>query len=222
MHTKIINGEVGAWVEMMPIGIGGLRGQVLALDPDSDFYQWCAEPVKEEGQQLRYRQGNLAYTASVPQLQHPVRILPRRAVCWITLGAMKAICCLTGASRAESYQMVDGWPELTEQILNDSQYTPAKLSPFTGTSTVYIRWIIPSVSCSEARLLSLPDGEVDENIAALDLWSSNANGSVRAGLPSTTMLTEEASEYASTYNAVHLCGGNVLEIHHGHGTAFKL
>lgn len=61
MHTKIVNGEVGAWVQMMPIGIGGLRGQVLALDPDSDFYPiGVLNPVKEEGQQLRYRQGNLA------------------------------------------------------------------------------------------------------------------------------------------------------------------
>ena len=38
VQSKVINGEVGAWVEMMPTGLGNLRRQVLADDPNSEFY----------------------------------------------------------------------------------------------------------------------------------------------------------------------------------------
>ena len=52
VQSKVINGEVGAWVEMMPTGLGNLRRQVLADDPNSEFLP-CgrAEPPKllEEG-----------------------------------------------------------------------------------------------------------------------------------------------------------------------------
>ncbi len=200
MHTKIVNGEVGAWVQMMPIGIGGLRGQVLALDPESDFYPiGVLNPVKEEGQQLRYRQGNLAYTASgaaittsCEDIATACRVLD---YAWSDEGNM----LLNWGIEGESYQMVDGWPELTEQILNDPQYTPSEaFSRYRNLNGPYPQDHTQRLVLK--RDYSLPEGAVDENIAALDLWSSDANGSVRAGLPSITMLTEEASEYANTYN----------------------
>lgn len=200
MHTKIVNGEVGAWVQMMPIGIGGLRGQVLALDPDSDFYPiGMLNPVKEEGQQLRYRQGNLAYTASGAAITTSCKDIATACrvldYAWSDEGNM----LLNWGIEGESYQMVDGWPELTEQILNDSQYTPSEaFSRYRNLNGPYPQDHTQRLVLK--RDYSLPDGAVDENIAALDLWSSNANGSVRAGLPSITMLTEEASEYANTYN----------------------
>ncbi len=200
MHTKIVNGEVGAWVQMMPMGIGGLRGQVLALDPDSDFYPiGVLNPVKEEGQQLRYRQGNLAYTASGAAITTSCKDIATACrvldYAWSDEGNM----LLNWGIEGESYQMVDGWPELTEQILNDPQYTPSEsFSRYRNLNGPYPQDHTQRLVLK--RDYSLPDGAVDENIAALDLWSSNANGSVRAGLPSITMLTEEASEYANTYN----------------------
>lgn len=200
MHTKIVNGEVGAWVQMMPMGIGGLRGQVLALDPDSDFYPiGMLNPVKEEGQQLRYRQGNLAYTASGAAITTSCKDIATACrvldYAWSDEGNM----LLNWGIEGESYQMVDGWPELTKQILNDPQYTPSEsFSRYRNLNGPYPQDHTQRLVLK--RDYSLPDGAVDENIAALDLWSSNANGSVRAGLPSITMLTEEASEYANTYN----------------------
>ena len=65
VQSKVINGEVGAWVEMMPTGLGNLRRQVLADDPNSEFYPvGVLNPVLEEGQQLVYKQGNAAYIGS--------------------------------------------------------------------------------------------------------------------------------------------------------------
>lgn len=200
MHTKIVNGQVGAWVQMMPTGISGLRQQVLELDPDSEFYPvGVLNPVKEEGQSLRYRQGNLAYTSSgaaittsCQDIATACRVLD---YAWGDEGNM----ILNWGIEGESYQMVDGWPELTDQILNDPQYTPSEaFSRYRNLNGPYPQDHTQRLVLK--RDYSLPEGAVDENIAALDLWSSDANGPVRAGLPSITMLTEEASEYANTYN----------------------
>ena len=50
---------------MMPTGLGNLRRQVLADDPNSEFYPGgVLNPVLEEGQQLVYKQGNAAYIGS--------------------------------------------------------------------------------------------------------------------------------------------------------------
>lgn len=202
MQTKIVNGQVGAWVQMMPMGIGGMRDQVLAIDPESKFYPvGVLNPVQKEGQNLLYRQGNLAYTSSGAAITSSCKDIATACrvldYAWGEEGNM----ILNWGIEGESYQMVDGWPELTEQILTDSTYTPSEaFSRYRNLNGPYPQDHTQRLVLK--RNYSLADGETDENIAALDTWSSMENGTERAGLPSVTLLTEEASEYANTYNEI--------------------
>lgn len=202
LQSKILNGEVGAWIEMMPAGLGTMRSQILAEDPNSDFYPiGVLNPVAKEGQKLRYKQGSLAYigsgaaiTTSCKDIATACRVLDYG---WSEEGNM----LLNWGVEGVSYEMVDGWPQMTQDIINDPQGVPSQ------AFSLYRQLNGPYPMDHTQRIVTktdytLEEGQVDENIAALDLWSSTANGVTRAGIPSTTMLAEEASEYATTFNEI--------------------
>ena len=201
VQSKVINGEVGAWVEMMPTGLGNLRRQVLADDPNSEFYPvGVLNPVLEEGQQLVYKQGNAAYigsgaaiTTSCEDIATACRVLDYG---WSEEGNR----ILNWGIEGESYEFVDGWPKLTDSIVNNDQgIAPSEaFGVYRNLNGPYP--MDHSQRLESKRDYTLQEGEVDENLKSLDLWSSSANGTVRAGLPSTTMLTEESAEYANAYN----------------------
>lgn len=201
VQSKVINGEVGAWVEMMPTGLGNLRRQVLADDPNSEFYPvGVLNPVLEEGQQLVYKQGNAAYigsgaaiTTSCEDIATACKVLDYG---WSEEGNR----ILNWGIEGESYEFVDGWPKLTDSIVNNDQgIAPSEaFGVYRNLNGPYP--MDHSQRLESKRDYTLKEGEVDENLKSLDLWSSSANGTVRAGLPSTTMLTEESAEYANAYN----------------------
>lgn len=201
VQSKILNGEVGAWVEMMPSGLGNLRNQILAEDPDSEFYPvGVLNPVKEEGQQLIYKQGNLAYTGSGAAITTSCEDIATACKVLDYAWSEEGNRILNWGIEGTSYEFVDGWPKLTDQIINNDQ----GLAPSEAFS-VYRNLNGPypmdhSQRLESKRDYSLAEGQVDENLASLDLWSSSANGTISAGLPSTTMLTEESSQYATAYN----------------------
>lgn len=202
LQTKVVNGEVGAWVEMMPAGLGTLRTQVLADDPDSTFYPiGVANPVREEGQQLYYFQANYPYvnagaaiTTSCEDVQTAVELLD---YCWSEEGEM----LLNWGIEGVSYEMVDGWPQFTDQIINNDQ----GLSP--SQAHAQYRQLNGAFPMDHwQRLVSktdytLEEGQVDENIASLNLWAKN--GVQPAGLPSTTILSSESADYASKFNEIN-------------------
>lgn len=201
VQTKIINGEVGAWVEMMPTGLGNLRAQVLASDPSSSFYPvGVLNPVREEGQTLIYKQGNAAYigagaviTTSCKDIATACKVLDYG---WSEEGNR----LLNWGIEGTSYEFVEGGPELTDAIVHNNE----GLAPSEAFG-IYRNLNGPYPMDHSQRLVSkrdysLAEGEIDENLKSLDLWSSDANGTIRAGLPSTTMLPEEASAYGNSYN----------------------
>lgn len=203
LQSKIVNGEVGAWVNMMPMGIGTVRAQMLSQDPDSKVYPvGVLNPVQEKGQQLRYRQGNLAYTSSGAVITTSCKDIATACRVLDYAWGEEGNRILNWGIEGESYEFVDGWPELTDNIIHNADYTPSE------AFSMYRNLNGPYPQDHTQRLVlkrdyTLAEGEKDENIAALDTWSSPANGTVRAGLPSITMLAEESSEYASTYNEVN-------------------
>ncbi len=200
-QSKILNGEVGAWVEMMPAGLGNLRNQILAEDPDAEFYPiGVLNPVAEEGQKLIYKQGNAPYigsgaaiTTSCEDIATACKVLDYG---WSEEGNR----LLNWGIEGESYEFVDGWPKLTDQIIhNDLGLAPSEaFSRYRNLNGPYP--MDHTQRLESKRDYTLQEGNVDENLKSLDLWSSSENGTVRAGLPSTTMLTEEASQYANAYN----------------------
>lgn len=203
VQSKIINGEVGAWVEMMPTGLGALRSQVLAEDPDSEFYPvGVPNPVLKEGQQLLYKQGNAAYvgagaaiTTSCKDIAAACKVLDYG---WSEEGNR----LLNWGIEGVSYEMVDGWPKLTDKMIHNDKGISASeaFSEYRNLNGPYP--MDHTQRLESKRDYTLKDGEIDENLKSLDLWSDPANGLKRAGLPSTTMLVEEASTYANAYNEI--------------------
>ncbi len=201
LQSKVVNGEVGAWIEMMPAGLGTLRTQVLEADPESTFYPvGVANPVQQEGQKLYYFQANYPYvnagaavTTSCEDVETAVKLLD---YCWSEEGERLVNWGIEG----ESYEMVDGWPQFTDQIINND----LGLSP-SQAHAQYRQLNGPFPMDHWQRLVSktdhfLEEGAVDENIASLNLWAKN--GVQPAGLPSTTILSEESADYASKFNEI--------------------
>ena len=201
VQSKILNGEVGAWVEMMPSGLGNLRRQILAEDPDSEFYPiGVLNPVAEEGQKLVYKQGNAPYIASGAAITTSCKDIATACKVLDYGWSEEGNRILNWGIEGESYEFVDGWPKLTDQIINnDKGLAPSEaFSIYRNLNGPYP--MDHSQRLESKRDYTLKEGEVDENLKSLDLWSSNENGTVRAGLPSTTMLAEESSQYANAYN----------------------
>lgn len=186
---------------MMPAGLGTLRTQVLEADPESTFYPvGVANPVQQEGQKLYYFQANYPYvnagaavTTSCEDVETAVKLLD---YCWSEEGERLVNWGIEG----ESYEMVDGWPQFTDQIINND----LGLSP-SQAHAQYRQLNGPFPMDHWQRLVSktdhfLEEGEVDENIASLNLWAKN--GVQPAGLPSTTILSEESADYASKFNEI--------------------
>lgn len=201
VQSKILNGEVGAWVEMMPAGLGNLRNQIVAEDPDSTFYPiGVLNPVAEEGQKLKYRQGNAPYTGIGAAVTTSCKDIATACKVLDYAWGEEGNRILNWGIEGESYELVDGWPKLTDQIVhNDKGLAPSEaFSMYRNLNGPYP--MDHTQRLESKRDYNLKEGEVDENLKSLDLWSSSENGSVRAGLPSTTMLAEEASQYANAYN----------------------
>jgi len=202
MDTKVANGEVGAWINMLPSGIGGMEAQARAIDPDTAFDAvGVANPVREEGAKLRYRQGNLAYTGSGAAITTSCKDVATACRVLDYAWSDEGNNLLNWGIEGESYEIVDGWPQLTQQILSvtDMSISDA-FSRYRNLNGPYPQ--DHSQRLVSKRNYSLPEGALDENIDALDIWSSERNGVVRAGLPSVTMLPEEAGEYATAYNEI--------------------
>lgn len=203
MYTKISNGEVGVWVSMLPGGIGGLEDQARAIDPDTTF-DACgvANPIREEGATLRYRQGNLAYTGSGAAITTSCKDIATACRVLDYGWSDEGNNFLNWGIEGESYEIVDGWPQLTQQILSATDSTISEaFSRYRNLNGPYPQ--DHSQRLTSKRNYSLAEGVLDENIDALDIWSSERNGSVRAGLPSVTMLAEEANEYSTAYNEIN-------------------
>ncbi|MEG1753697.1 MAG: extracellular solute-binding protein [Christensenella sp.] len=201
LQSKILAGDVGAWIEMMPAGLGTLRSQMLKADATSKFYPiGVANPVVKDGDTLRYYQANYAYTSSgaaitssCKDIETAMRLLD---YCWGEEGNM----LINWGVEGESYQMVDGWPQFTDKILHDEKgQTPSQ------AHSCYRQLNGPFPMDHWQRLVSkrdysLKEGEVDENLASLNLWAKN--GVQPAGLPSVTVLSEESAEFGSKLNEV--------------------
>lgn len=203
VQTKIINGEVGAWIEMMPTGLGALRSQVLAIDPDSEFYPiGVANPVVEEGQKLLYKQGNAAYVGAGAAITTSCKDIPSACKVLDYAWSEEGNRLLNWGIEGESYEMVDGWPKLTDKMIHNDLGISASeaFSMYRNLNGAYP--MDHSQRLESKRDYTLKENETDENLKSLDLWSAPANGAKRAGLPSTTMLAEEASEYANAYNEI--------------------
>lgn len=202
VDTKVANGEVGAWINMLPSGIGGMEDQAKAIDPNTTFDAvGVANPVREEGAKLRYRQGNLAYTGSGAAITTSCKDIATACRVLDYAWCDEGNNLLNWGVEGESYEIVDGWPQLTQQILNVTDM------PISDAFSRYRNLNGPYPQDHSQRFVSkrnysLPEGALDENIDALDIWSSQRNGTVRAGLPSVTMLPEEAGEYATAYNEI--------------------
>ena len=203
-QSKVINGQVGAWVDMMPSGLGGVRTQNRLLDPNSTF-EACGvhSPVRTPGVENWYHSGNRAFTGSATCITTSCKdidaALALSDYIWGEEGNTIINCGIDGIS----YEMKDGWPAIPQKMIDEAlaaNTNPADLQEmYRQLNGAYQQdhW---------QRLVSkidytLPEGTVDQNIEALNTWSYG-NGTQLVGLPATDLLEEEQSKYANTFNEI--------------------
>lgn len=200
VQSKVANDQVGAWVEMMPAGIGTLRNQRMEENPDDTFYPiGVLNPVVNEGDELYYYQASYPYRASGAAITTGCDDIETAMKLCDYLWSDEGSALINWGIEGESYEIVDGWPQLTDSIINNDQ----GLTPSNAFDRYY-QLNGPFAADHSNRLASktnysLAEGEIDESLAALETWSHN--GQAPTGLPGgATLLSEETSEYASLYN----------------------
>ena len=200
-QAKIANGQVGAWIGRVPTELSSLEDLVLENDPDSDFDAVAvSNPVLEEGQELYYFQASYPYrnegsaiTTSCEDIETAMWVLD---YCWGEEGDL----LLNWGIEGESYTMVDGWPHLTDELIN--QETGGVNSDLVP---LYRMLNGPIAADHDNRIAikqnyALEEGETDQNLEALDVWSEN--GTQPAALPAITRLASESTEYSTKYSEI--------------------
>ena len=200
-QAKIANGQVGAWIGRVPAELGSIEALVFENDPDSDFDAVAIHnPVVEEGQELYYFQASYPYrnegaaiTTSCEDIETAMRLLD---YCWSEEGDL----LMNWGIEGESYTMVDGWPKLTDALINketggvNSDLVPRYRmlnGPFAADHDNRI---------ATKQNYALEEGETDQNLAALDVWTEN--GTQPAALPAITRLSSESTEYSTKYSEI--------------------
>lgn len=210
MQSKVINGQVGAWIDTMPSGLGGVRGQNRANDPNSTFEAaGVHSPVVTPGVENWYHQANRPFTGSATVITSSCKDIPTAMTLSDYLWGEEGNMLVNWGIEGESYEMKDGWPAFTDQIIhNDKGLSPSNMfNQYTELNGAYQQdhW---------QRLVSktdytLAEGEVDKNIEALNTWSYG-NGTQPAGLPATSLLDDEQSKYANAFNEISTYVGQMM------------
>lgn len=201
VNSKILSDEVGATVYMT--SIAKLKNDAKVENPDSTLLMvGVTNPVKEKGDTLKYfqatypyRKSGAAITSSCENVVAAVKLLD---YFWSEEGNM----LLNWGIEGVSYQMVDGWPQFTQDYIDgivsgrgDTQNEIFKYKMNNGPFVVD-NW----TRLVNKRDYTLKEGETDYALAALDAW--NKNGTIPAGLPPTTLLPEESTAYSSKFNEI--------------------
>ena len=202
VQAKILQGDVGAWIEMMPTGLGNLKSQILKDDPNNTFSAvGVHEMVNTAGTENRYHPANQPITLSVGaktgSCQEVKTAMELLDYGWGEEGNM----LLNWGIEGESYEMVDGWPQFTDAIIHNKEGK----APSTAHS-MYRQLNGPFPEDHWQRLVSktdysLAEGEIDQNIASLNTWSYE-NGKHYNGLPATTLLDSEQAAYSGAFNEI--------------------
>lgn len=202
VQAKIINGEVGAWIEMMPTGLGNIKAQILAEDPTNTFAAVGVHAmVPTAGTENWYHQANQPFTGSVGAITGSCKDI-KTAMELLDYGwGEEGNMLLNWGIEGESYEMVDGWPAFPDSIINNAQ----GVAPSTAHA-MYRQLNGPFPEDHWQRLVSkidysLAEGEVDQNIEALNTWSYG-NGKHYGGLPATTLLDSEQASYSNAFNEI--------------------
>lgn len=202
VQAKILQGDVGAWIEMMPTGLGNLKSQILKDDPNNTFSAvGVHEMVKTAGTENWYHQANQPFTGSVGAITGSCKDV-KTAMELLDYGwGEEGNMLLNWGIEGESYEMVDGWPQFTDAIIHNKEGK----APSTAHS-MYRQLNGPFPEDHWQRLVSktdysLAEGEIDQNIASLNTWSYE-NGKHYNGLPATTLLDSEQAAYSGAFNEI--------------------
>lgn len=202
VQAKILAGDVGAWIGMMPTELGNIKSQILADDPDNTFAAvGVHEIVPTAGTENWYHQASQPFTGSAAVITTSCQDIPTAMTLCDYLWGEEGNMLVNWGIEGESYEMVDGWPAFTDKIIHNAE----GVAPSTAHSMYReLNGAFPMDHWQ--RLTSktdytLAEGEVDQNIASLNTWSYN-NGKHYGGMPAVTLLEDEQTKYATTFNEI--------------------
>lgn len=195
MAAKAMTGQAGAWIGYASTSLGSLYSQMKGADPESRFYPiGVSNPKATEDQVLEYRQASYPYwnrgaaiSSSCEDVESALKYLD-----WAFSEEGDKI--MNWGKEGESFNMVDGWPELGEICTND---------PDGHTSSEILFKYNKNDGCfamDHLTRLRYKVSATPESLNCLDAWA--ASGAAPAELPPVTLLAEESADYAAIFSEV--------------------
>ncbi len=185
--AKVTSGQTGMWLGYYSSWCNNLYDQLHSQDPKSTFVPvGLANPVKEKGQQLIYKQSDYPYrdqgaaiTTSCKNVQAALTFLD-----WSF--TKEGDLAMNWGVENDTFVWKDGWPSLTEKVTKDAD----KL----GTATAIQKYINkngPVCMDYYNRLVLGKSSGTEEGLLGLARWNAKENGTQSASFPLVTATKDE-------------------------------
>lgn len=196
MAAKAMTGQAGAWMGYASTSLGHLYSQMHAADPETAYNPvGVSNPKLTPDQELKYRQASYPYwnrgaaiSRSCENVEAALKFLD-----WAY--SEEGDLVMNWGKEGESFNMVDGWPELGEICTND---------PDGHTRSEILLKYNKNDGCiamDHLTRLRYKVSETPASLTCLDAWE--ASGSEPAELPPVTLLAEESADYAAIFSEVN-------------------
>lgn len=196
VNSKILNDEAGAFMGYIGAGIGTLMNSAKETNPDVNLIG-VPYPVAKEGDVARFLKrswdvkagGQAAITTACKDIEAAMAYLDF----WYSEeGKVMKNFGVEGVS----YEMVDGLPYYTDEILNN----PDGLSMSQALGK-YTRASQSSVGLIDRRYYE-QYYQLQQQIDAMNLWNANTLPALEVVMPTVAPTEEEAEELASINAAI--------------------
>lgn len=196
--AKITSEKAGMWIGYFSTYLNNLYEQVISQNPSSSFYPvGLANPVLTEGQQLKYVQADYSYRGQGAAITTSNRHVKESLTYLDWAFSEEGDKVMNWGVENDTYVMKDGWPSLTEKVVNDEDGL--------GLATAILKYTRkngPLCMDYYNRLILGKFTKTEEGLKALGIWMSERNGTVPAGLPPITHTLDESDRVAALSNEI--------------------
>lgn len=186
-QAKITSGQTGMWLGYYSSWCNNLYDQLHKEDPNSPFVPvGLPNPLKEEGQQLIYKQSDYAYRNNGAAITTSCDNIPA-ALHYLDWSFTKeGDLAMNWGAENDTFVWEGGWPALTEKITKDSDSlgTATAIQKYTNKNG-------PICMDYYNRLVLGKSSGTEEGLLGLARWNSDINGTKPASFPLVTATAEE-------------------------------
>ncbi len=199
-QAKITSGDTGMWLGYYSSWLNAFYDQLHAEDPNTTFNPiGLANPLLTEGQQLTYRQADDSYRSQGAAISSSCENVEAALTYLDWAFTEEGDLAMNWGAEGDTFEWSeDGWPVLTDKVIND----PDELGVATAI-TKYTRKNGPLGMDYYNRLILGESSGTEEGLKGLAVWNSERNGTRSATIPLTTATSEESARLSALSNEIN-------------------